>query len=399
MHVGVIAPDWTAQAGGAYTLENDLFDVLFTEGLSTRHRFTALVNSAAKPGRSTYPTLTLPKAGIAKRVFRKGHRILRSVAQRMGVVKPSNSVPWLADLLAKNRIEFLISLNPFKVLTPQPYLVYVWDLEHRKQPFFPEVRGEDWQFREKHYYHVLGQAAFVITGTRAGAAEVERFFGVHPKRIRVIPFPTPQYALEASGADEIEEPLPQLPAGAPFLFYPSQFWAHKNHVTALKVIRELRVQHQLSVKLVLAGSDQGNWPHVEQWIRRLQLENDVIYAGFVSRPQMRWLYRNALALLYASLFGPDNLPPLEAFALGCPVIASAIDGASEQLGDAAVLCNPMDVGSYANASASLLRDPSLRADLIKRGKARAARWTRRDAVKSLVEILDEFAEVRDNWGD
>jgi glycosyltransferase involved in cell wall biosynthesis len=409
MHVGVCAPIVSERGGGGNTLENELFEAIFAEGLSTQHRFTVLVNSLAKSNHVAYPTLVLPKGGLVrgtirklvKRVIRKSHRVLRAAAKGMGVPQASHSAPGLDDPLARNGIEFIVSLcvqNPYEPCTPQPYLVYVWDLEHRKQPFFPEVRGAQWQYRQKLFYQVLGQAAFVVTGTRIGANEVERFFGVHPNRIRVIPYPTPQFALEPTGPDGLEEPLPQLPVGFPFLFYPAQFWQHKNHITALRTLRELRDRHQLDLKLVLVGSDQGNWPHVEEWIRRLQLEKDVVYAGFVSRPQLRWLYRNALALLYPSLFGPDNLPPLEAFALGCPVIASAIDGASEQLGDAAVLCDPLDAASFANAAVPILKDASLRADLIRRGKARAAQWTRKDAAKALVGILDEFAAVRDNWG-
>jgi glycosyltransferase involved in cell wall biosynthesis len=168
-------------------------------------------------------------------------------------------------------------------------------------------------------------------------------------------------------------------------------------VTALKVLKELRVRRQVDIKLVLVGSDQGNWPHVQDWVRQLGLQDAVAFPGFVSRPQLRWLYRNALGLLFPTFFGPDNLPPLEAFALGCPVIASAIDGASEQLGDAAVLCAPLDVEGFANAAVNILKDASFRSELIKRGKARASQWTRRDAAKALVAVLDEFAGVRDNW--
>ena len=50
-----------------------------------------------------------------------------------------------------------------------------------------------------------------------------------------------------------------------------------------------------------------------------------------------------------SFFGPDNIPPLEAFALGCPVIASNVPGAKEQLGDAAVLVAPEKEDQLANA--------------------------------------------------
>jgi glycosyltransferase involved in cell wall biosynthesis len=392
MHVGVLAPDWEAQSGGAYTLENDLFNAIFTEGLASQHRFTALVNSRAKDKPVAYQTLDLAEAsgGLLARAWRKSRNVLHASGERIGVVKASSRAHWFADVLAKNEIEFLICLNPYKTYIEQPFLVFVWDLEHAKQPFFPEVRGDEWRYRQEYFHQMLGRAAFVVTGSQVGAREIER--------IRVIPYPTPQFSLDSSLINAPAEPLPQLAAGTPFLFYPAQFWAHKNHVTALKVLKELRQCRQIDVKLVLVGSDCGNLAHVKRWVERLGLRNDVIYPGFVSRSQLVWLYQNALALLYPTLFGPENLPPLEAFALGCPVIASAIDGAAEQLGDAAALCQPMDVGGYADAAVRFLKDRPAREEIIRRGRARAAQWTRKDAAKALVGILDEFADVRANWG-
>src|SRR5256885_13294906 len=53
---------------------------------------------------------------------------------------------------------------------------------------------------------------------------------------------------------------------------------------------------------------------------------------FAARDEVLALYRTAAALVFPTFFGPDNLPPLEAFAAGCPVLASRVEGADEQLG-------------------------------------------------------------------
>ena len=64
-------------------------------------------------------------------------------------------------------------------------------------------------------------------------------------------------------------------------------------------------------------------------------------------------------LLYQSFFGPENLPPLEAFALGCPVIAANVSGAVEQLGDAAILVDPKTLEEIAGAIRTLHNDRKL----------------------------------------
>ena len=110
------------------------------------------------------------------------------------------------------------------------------------------------------------------------------------------------------------------------------------------------------------------------------------------------LYCHAEALLFPSMFGPDNLPPLEAMALACPVIAARVHGADEQLGDAALLAEPLDAESYAS-SVRLLRDePARRAELVARGKVRAQSWTAAQYAHAVFALIDSrIAPIRALW--
>ena len=67
------------------------------------------------------------------------------------------------------------------------------------------------------------------------------------------------------------------------------------------------------------------------------------------------LYDNCLALIYASYCGPENLPPLEAFARNKPVLCSEYEGSREQLGKAPVFFNPSNPVAIANAINSFLK--------------------------------------------
>ena len=68
------------------------------------------------------------------------------------------------------------------------------------------------------------------------------------------------------------------------------------------------------------------------------------------------LYDNCLALIYASYCGPENLPPLEAFARNKPVICSEYEGAREQLGKLPIFFNPNNAVAIANAINSFLKN-------------------------------------------
>jgi len=87
---------------------------------------------------------------------------------------------------------------------------------------------------------------------------------------------------------------------------------------------------------VFSGADEGNLSYILKHAEALGVREQVDYRGRVSDEALLALYRGALALVFASAVAPDNLQPLEAMALGCPVIAADVPGAREQYGDAAL---------------------------------------------------------------
>jgi glycosyltransferase involved in cell wall biosynthesis len=111
-------------------------------------------------------------------------------------------------------------------------------------------------------------------------------------------------------------------------------------------LKELSDQGR-KLSLVLTGSDHGNRPHVEAVAARLGLSTRVHFCGFVPYEDILAFYHQSRALAYVSFFGPENLPPLEAMALECPVILSDIPGVRALHGDGPVLVQPDDPGSIA----------------------------------------------------
>src|SRR5262249_53261657 len=126
------------------------------------------------------------------------------------------------------------------------------------------------------------------------------------------------------------------------------------------------------------------------------LEDQVKFLGFVEQNDLIDLYKGAFCLAFPTFCGPDNLPPLEAFALGCPVIASEVPGAREQLGEAAILVPPSSERDLAKAILSL-RDQKTRTRFIEAGRARALVTNWHHYVRGLFDSLDEFAAIRRAW--
>lgn len=393
MRIGILSPLAAEGMGGGYTFEFEIFERLLDFAPTSKHEFVILagLDSCRTTSKfSKFKHVMLDRALSSQHAPSKWRRS----------AKPKHSHQWenkwTADVLAREGIEFFINVSPDFAILEIPYLAIVWDLQHRLQPFFPEVSSRDmWQIRENFYSNVLKRAAFVVTGTQAGKDEIHRFYGVSEERIRILPHPTPRFALEEAGSSETEFSKYNLPDD--YVFYPAQFWSHKNHAGLLYAVWHLKQTENLRLPVVLTGSDQGNEGYVRQLVEKLQLQEQVHLLGHVSRETLRTLYQNALALCYISFFGPENLPPLEAFALGCPVIAADVPGANEQLGDAAILVNPANELEIAEALKSVHDDKAKRESLICRGKERARRFTGNDFAKGLLALLDEFEPIRRCW--
>src|SRR5262249_18154305 len=303
---------------------------------------------------------------------------------------------WIDNVLGREKIEFFLNTTFAAVFLTFPFLAIVWDLQHRLQPFFPEVsaRGQ-WERRENFYSHVLKRAAFIVVGTEAGKKEVQLFYGVPEERIKILPHPTPDFALNSTRSDASLLAEYKLPRD--YVFYPAQFWSHKNHAAILRALLHLKKTDNLQLPVVFTGSNQGNEAYVRELVAKMRLTGQVFFLGHVRRETLKALYQNALALCYVSFFGPENLPPLEAFGLGCPVIAADVPGAAEQLGDSAIRVNPANEKEIAQALKLLVNDQMKREELIRRGRERARRFTGRDFAKALLKLLDEFEPIRRCW--
>jgi glycosyltransferase involved in cell wall biosynthesis len=296
-----------------------------------------------------------------------------------------------------NRIDFVWFMSPYHEDVEVPFAATVWDLSHREAPYFPELSLSGWTFeaRESFYRHVLPRASIVVIGNSTGARHVNAFYQIPYENICTIPLPIDLADVGERVADSaVIERFGLRPAE--YLFYPAQFWPHKNHITLIDTLLNLR-NSGTNFKLLLSGSDKGNRSHVENHVDRCNLRDSVVFAGFVETHELHQFYLNAFAMVFASLLGPDNLPPLEAMAHGCPVISANFDGALEQMGEAALFFDGLDSHQAASQVMSLV-DPVVKDRLVQNGHALVQTRSKEEYIKRISGALDRFASIRRLWG-
>lgn len=422
MRVGVFWGNYEPSAGGGYTFQTSLIESIRTA--QSHHSFFLFHNGQMEHDPNVSVPLINVREGLGEHRRGSVYSVLQEIRRRIrprwianvatGVVhlirkalvyvRTGSTVfeqASLLELAAKDyHIDVMWFPTPAYEKVTVPFIYTVWDLQHRVQPFFPEVSvtGRDWDSREKAYSSILPRATKVLTGTTVGKNEIIHFYGIYPDNVEVIPLPAPTFTCgdKMGGRDYI---FKKYNLSRDYLLYPAQFWPHKNHINMLLALEILKKEYSIQLDMVFVGSDMGNEPHIRKTADTLGMSNYVHFLGFVPREDLFHLYRNAFALLFASLFGPDNLPPLEAFALECPVIASRVAGAEEQLGDAALLFDPKSPEEMAAAVKNLYQDPALRQTLVRKGLDRVRVRSPQDYVNNVSRILDEFEPVKRCWNN
>jgi glycosyltransferase involved in cell wall biosynthesis len=149
-------------------------------------------------------------------------------------------------------------------------------------------------------------------------------------------------------------------------------WQHKNHLRLLEALALLRDERDLVVRLVCTGSTYAFWPAIERRIKELNLESQVKFLGFVPEEELRALYRLSQFLIMPTLFEASSLPIFEAWFEGVAVASSNVTALPEQVLDAALMFDPTDTRSIANAIEEISSSAALRQELIDRGYRRLA---------------------------
>lgn len=236
------------------------------------------------------------------------------------------------------------------------FLLTVWDLCHRDELEFPEVRADrEFEKREQYYREVLPKAVAVFSDSELGTANLVRRYALDPARVRVLrSSPSMQTAPSAGDVADVDIRA-RFGIDGDYVFYPAQFWAHKNHVYVLQAMALLKQRHNVQLHAVFAGGDAGGMQaHVRSMAESLGLIGHVHLAGFVPDTLMAPLYSQALALVMPTYFGPTNLPPLEALRLGTPVVYPSVLAAASGLSDVVYGIDLADPATLSDALHALV---------------------------------------------
>lgn len=262
----------------------------------------------------------------------------------------------------------------------------VHDIMHRYEPQFKESssmgRGK---FRDRLFSSFCESSAIVLVDSEVGKQQLMESYGASPSKIGVLPYIAPDHIVNYDDQPN-QQYFKDLKLPRKFIFYPAQFWPHKNHKILIEAAKLLHKELK-DLKLIFIGPRNHAYEEIYNSVQQNGLADVVRFIDYVPNKVLGGFYKRARAMVMPTYYGPTNIPPLEAIALGCPVAVSGIYGMPAQLGDAALYFNNQDAMDVAGVIKRLWTDDSLCDSLRSNQKAHLARWNRDEFNKRLQQII------------
>lgn len=173
---------------------------------------------------------------------------------------------------------------------------------------------------------------------------------------------------------------------------------HKNLKRAILAFKKVINQNIASVPsnlmLTIVGKKDGfingDSDIQTMFVNDAELSNRIIFTGHVSDLELENLYKNALCLIFPSIYEGFGFPPLEAMVFGCPTITSNAASMPEVCGDATLYFDPYDIDDMAQKITEILSSDQLRNEMVEKGYEQTKKFTWDISAKKHVELFKKF---------
>lgn len=370
--------------GGAYQ-----YALSMLKAVSTAHRiqYNFIIYSDDETWKNICSDLNLPFKFLRGSFFQRGvlwlvNRIPIKELQRMtqGLFHPF----WVEYRQKCLDLAIFPMPSMLGAISGAKSIITIYDIMHRYIGYFPEVGGRKvYKERDYRYGKICKYADGILVDSQLAKRQMIESYGEKiadlEKKVYQLPYTVPSYIY---GEED------KIQTFDKYFYYPAQFWQHKNHKNLILAIAKLR-EKNIYINLVCTGKEKNSKEEIINLIKKNNIKEQVMIFDYVTNSQLIYLYKHARALVMPSYAGPTNIPPLEALALGCPMMVANNFAMSEQVGEAGLYFTPDSVDEIADCMEKLWKNDSLRDKLIQKGKEKKKVWGEKQFCDVLMNIINQ----------
>lgn len=336
------------------------------ESIDQQNDYTIYCQLKLFDKRRTIPKFTSTNFNVKADYFRRGLRLLKNIdvyhAPCPEVIQPLGS----------------------KVIVTIHDLVY---------QAFPEGHTEKTlRLTHEQFMSFIPHADHFICCSTNTKNDLKRFFDVNDSKITVIhPGIDRNEFFQLNEQQEMtaRESIKELGITTPFLLSVGTLEPRKNLVNIFRAFSILKKKSKYTGKLVVAGMKGWKNDSIAQAIKSLNIQEDVVFLGFITNEMLRNLYHLTDVFIFPSFYEGFGYPIVEAFCCGAAVVTSNVSSCPEVAGDAAVLTDPNQSEKIAQAVSHLLEDSHAKNDFIRKALLRSADFDFKDVAKKTLQVYEK----------
>ncbi len=235
----------------------------------------------------------------------------------------------------KNRVDAIFPFPKDNYLNNIPLekqIYWIPDFQDKQLPHF--FTTEDLEKRDKRNNWIAYHSKKLVVSSDSVLKDLEEFYPNYKTNVQVVHFAVSHPKYEHLDIEKLKTKY-RLPNE--YFFSPNQFWAHKNQITVIKAIAELK-QRGIDAVVVFSGKENDNrnpdyFPSLKKLVEENQLTENIRFLGFLDREVQLQLMNHSKAIIQPSLFEGWSTVIEDAMAMNQTIIASDLDVNIEQLGD------------------------------------------------------------------
>jgi glycosyltransferase involved in cell wall biosynthesis len=305
--------------------------------LTGDEEFRLLVSPKSRPAHQSYG----PKVGYITFPWSNENPKLRTVTEHLyaPIRLPMSGIDVFSTLFSP-------------IVRPAPGLVvHIKTMHAHTEP--SSVRLVNRLYRQLNLPRTLKVADAVILNSESLRAEVHHYLDVDPAKVHLIPEAVDHELFRPGDREEAWHHVTHTyGVTKPFVLFVSSLWRYKNTAGLLRAFAAAKSEIG-GRQLVLVGPDRDREyvAELHALAEELAIADDIVWVGGVPLAETVQFYRCADVFAYPSFNETFGLPILEAMACGCPVVTSSTTAMPETAGGAALLADPVDPDSIADALA------------------------------------------------
>ncbi|MFW6015702.1 MAG: glycosyltransferase family 4 protein [bacterium] len=287
-------------------------------------------------------------------------------------------------IIKENNINLYYSPNPEGMLNPRcPQIITVHDII---PILYPNSNP-----RLKYYYryvlpNLLKVSDFIIVPSKSTKEDLIRYYYLDSSKIKIVYQGYKKEIFSILDRDVINKVLSKYKIKNKYILCVGETRPYKNITKLIKAIREVKVK---DIELIVVGKINRLDKNLLKLPQELGISDRIKFLGFVPDEDLAALYNGANTFVFPSLYEGFGIPPLEALACGCPVIASDRASIPEVCGNAAIYINPNDEKDIARKIDNVCADAKIRQKMKSKGLLLSKKYSYENAAKDLIQIFKE----------